>query len=162
MSGVDETGPDQALARRLMDEDIGTAHDRHDEQQPQCGFGLLGLCCRHCYMGPCRIDPFGDGPQAGVCGAGAETIAARGFLRHIAAGTAAHCEHGRDVAETFVLAARGDAPGYGIRDDPELLELARDLGVAVQKRSMREVAIDVGYVVREVARQIEKVGPLIE
>ena len=27
-------------------------------------------------MHPCRIDPFGDGPQLGVCGANANTIAA--------------------------------------------------------------------------------------
>ena len=77
---------------------VETAWDRLRAQEPQCGFGLLGLCCRHCAMGPCNIDPFGEGPQVGVCGAGADTIAARHFVRMIAAGTAAHSDHGRGVA----------------------------------------------------------------
>ncbi|MHC4196076.1 MAG: anaerobic carbon-monoxide dehydrogenase catalytic subunit, partial [Planctomycetota bacterium] len=66
------------------------AWDRLESQEPQCGFGKLGICCRICTMGPCRIDPFGDGPQAGVCGADADTIVARNFLRAVAAGTSAH------------------------------------------------------------------------
>ena len=42
---------------------IPTAWDRLELQQPQCGFGRLGICCRNCFMGPCRIDPFGNGAQ---------------------------------------------------------------------------------------------------
>ena len=42
---------------------VSVAWDRYDAMQPQCGFGSLGVCCRHCNMGPCRIDPFGDGPS---------------------------------------------------------------------------------------------------
>ncbi|HEX3031038.1 MAG TPA: hypothetical protein VHS59_02165 [Bacillota bacterium] len=34
---------------------IDTVWDRFQSQQPQCGFGSLGLCCRHCDQGPCRI-----------------------------------------------------------------------------------------------------------
>nr|NIV29758.1 carbon monoxide dehydrogenase [Anaerolineae bacterium] len=68
-----------------------TAWDRFEAQKPHCGYGELGICCRHCTMGPCRIDPFGDtGPKKGVCGATADTIVARGLLRMIAAGAAAH------------------------------------------------------------------------
>jgi len=132
------------VTARLAELDLTTAHDRHREQEPRCGFGLLGLCCRHCYMGPCRIDPFGEGPERGVCGATADTIAARSFLRAIAAGCSAHAEHGRDVAETFLLAARGEAPGFGIRDEGKLRSLARDLSVAEAGRASRDVAVDVG------------------
>ena len=39
--------------------------DRLDAQEPQCGFGKLGVCCTICTMGPCRIDPYGNGPQVG-------------------------------------------------------------------------------------------------
>ena len=87
---------------------VSVAWDRYDAMQPQCGFGGLGLCCRHCNMGPCRIDPFGDGPSEGICGANANTIAARVLARMIAAGTAAHSDHGRDVAHTLMLAAEGN------------------------------------------------------
>ena len=48
---------------------IATVWDRLDAQKPQCGFGRLGLCCRNCFMGPCRVNPDGKGAQEGVCGA---------------------------------------------------------------------------------------------
>jgi len=118
--------------------------DRHDAQGVQCGFGTTGLCCRHCAMGPCNIDPFGEKPRLGVCGADADTIAARHFGRMIAAGTAAHSDHGRGVAETFLAAAKGEAAGYGIKDEQKLLALALDLGVEVADRDLKDIAIDVG------------------
>ena len=31
------------------DVDAQTAWDRFDAQQPQCGFGKLGICCRNCF-----------------------------------------------------------------------------------------------------------------
>ena len=134
----------EALLGRLVDKGITTVHERHQDQQPRCGFGELGLCCRHCFMGPCRIDPFGEGPQVGVCGAGADTIAARSFLRAVAAGCSAHSEHGRDVAHSFLLAAQGKAPGYAIRDEAKLLSLAGELGVETKGRPIKDVAVDVG------------------
>jgi carbon-monoxide dehydrogenase catalytic subunit len=124
-------------------EGLEVCWDRHDQQGVRCGFGTTGLCCRHCVMGPCNIDPFGETPRLGVCGADADTIAARHFGRMIAAGTAAHSDHGRGVAETFLAAARGEAPGYGIRDEQKLLALALDMGVEVGNRDIKDIAIDV-------------------
>jgi hydroxylamine reductase (hybrid-cluster protein) len=46
--------------------ELKTVWDRYEAMQPQCGFGYTGLCCRHCLQGPCRIDPFGEGPTAGI------------------------------------------------------------------------------------------------
>ena len=88
-----------------------TAWDRLESQQPQCGFGRLGICCRNCFMGPCRIDPFGGGAQEGICGATAETIVARNLLRNICSGTAAHSDHARDLVHALSLAAEGDVRG---------------------------------------------------
>ncbi len=88
--------------------------DRYEMMQPQCGFGQLGICCRNCNMGPCRIDPFGEGPQKGVCGATADTIVARNLLRMIASGAAAHSDHGRDIAEVLLLASKGETGDYRI------------------------------------------------
>ena len=144
MNKVDGDPAGQALLERLSQKGITTVHERHAQQQPRCGFGELGLCCRHCYMGPCRIDPFGEGPQVGVCGAGADTIAARGFLRAVAAGCSAHSEHGRDVAESFLLAARGQAPGIQLRDETKLRTLAGELGISTDKRQLSEVAVELG------------------
>ena len=78
-----------------------------EAQQPQCGYCALGLSCRNCAMGPCRIDPFGEGPQKGVCGADADVIVARNLGRAIAAGSSSHSDHGRDILETFRSLAHG-------------------------------------------------------
>jgi len=95
-------------------------------------------------MGPCRIDPFGDGPQAGVCGATADTIAGRNFIRMIAAGAAAHSDHGRGVAEVFLLAAKGEIPGYEIKDEQKLYQVAMDFGIEIGDRPVKDIAIEVG------------------
>ncbi len=111
---------------------LETAWDRYEKQQPQCGFGELGLCCRNCNMGPCRIDPFGEGASKGVCGAGADIIVARNLLRMIAAGAAAHSDHGRGVAQTFKLMSEGKAPSYQVKDEAKLERLMKEYGVETQ------------------------------
>ncbi len=59
---------------------------------------------------------------------------ARNFLRAVAAGTSAHSDHGRGVAEVFLAAAMGEAPDYQIRDTIKLHQLARELGVVTKDR----------------------------
>ncbi len=123
-------------------EHLETAWDRFEKQQPQCGFGELGLCCRNCNMGPCRIDPFGEGPSRGVCGATADTIVARNLSRMIAGGAAAHSDHGRDVAHTLLLTAEGKGGGYEIKDEVKLKALATEYGIETEGRSKEEIALD--------------------
>lgn len=131
----------EKAARRKLE----TVWDRSSMQDPRCGFGELGICCRSCYMGPCRIDPFGSGVQKGVCGANAETIVARNFARMIAAGASAHSDHGRDVAKTLLLAATNPESGYSIKDSHKLKKIAGLLGMTVENRTVEEIAIDVAY-----------------
>ncbi|KUK14093.1 MAG: Carbon monoxide dehydrogenase CooS, partial [bacterium 42_11] len=52
--GVSATENVEELLEKAEREGIETAWHRFIEQQPQCGFGLLGICCRNCAMGPCR------------------------------------------------------------------------------------------------------------
>jgi len=52
-------------------------------------------------MGPCRINPYGEEPTLGVCGADADTIVARNLVRMIAAGASAHSDHGRKPDHHF-------------------------------------------------------------
>ncbi|MFA4889600.1 MAG: anaerobic carbon-monoxide dehydrogenase catalytic subunit [Candidatus Omnitrophota bacterium] len=137
----------QEVLRKAEEENIKTAWDRMELQQPQCGFGKLGLCCTVCDMGPCRIDPFGEGAQAGVCGANADTIAARNLARKIAVGASAHSDHGRDVAHTLSLisASHQHKPGkshshtYEILDEAKLKNLAEEFGIDTSK-SKDEIA----------------------
>ena len=86
-----------------------------------CSFGAGGTCCRICSMGPCRVTE----TRTGVCGATASTVAARNFARMIAAGAAAHSDHAREVIFTFIAAAKGEAPGYEIKDETKLHALAK-------------------------------------
>jgi len=124
-------------------EGIETVWDRLEQQQPQCGFGELGTCCRNCLQGPCRIDPFGEGPSRGVCGATADTIVARNLDRAIAAGTAAHSGHAKHLAHTLLKAATGRAPDYPIKDEAKLQAVAARLGIAVEGKDTMELAREV-------------------
>ncbi len=130
----------QQMLDRVSEQGIEVAWDRKDAMEPQCGFGQLGICCRNCTMGPCRIDPFGEGPQAGVCGADAEIIAARNLMRMIASGASAHSDHGRDIAHTLLMAAQDEKCDYKIKDERKLRALAAELGVASEGKPLREVA----------------------
>jgi len=82
----------------------------------------------------------------GVCGADADTIVARNFLRAVAAGTSAHSDHGRGVAEVFLATARGEAPDYQFKDTIKLYKVAEDLGVKTKDRSVKEIAEDIGKI----------------
>lgn len=135
----------QAMMRRAIEENIAIVWDRYEAMQPQCGFGKLGLCCRHCNMGPCRIDPFGEGPQVGVCGANADTITARGIARMIAGGTAAHSDHGRDIAHTLLMVAEDPNSAYQIKNADKLKRMAEIYGVKIDGRDLKEIARDVAW-----------------
>ncbi|MFH1911864.1 MAG: anaerobic carbon-monoxide dehydrogenase catalytic subunit [Pseudomonadota bacterium] len=130
----------QKVLDRTDAEGIETAYDRHDEQEPRCGFGELGICCRICDLGPCRISPFSTGPKRGICGATAATIAARHLIRQVAAGAAAHSDHGHDIVNTLMHTAKGTAQGYVIKSPERLYELAKEWGVSTEKKSVEEIA----------------------
>ena len=122
-----------------------TAWDRLSKQEPQCGFGLLGVCCRNCMMGPCRINPFGEEPKRGVCGATADIIVARNLDRMIAGGAAAHSDHGRRPALLLRDVAEGVNKDYSIKDAEKLKSIAERLGVDTN-RDLSQIALDVAKI----------------
>ncbi|WP_297512707.1 anaerobic carbon-monoxide dehydrogenase catalytic subunit [Thermococcus sp.] len=155
----------QKMYERAQELGIETVWERLEKQQPQCGYGLLGICCRNCMMGPCRINPFGGEPKRGVCGADADTIVARNLLRMIAAGAAAHSDHGRHVALTLLVAAEmaekfkkegkpvleldnmaSNTLPYQVRDPEKLKAVAKRLGIETEGKSIRELAKEVAEV----------------
>jgi len=143
MSKIEERSIDSAtqkMLKRANKENIKVAWDRLEAMQPQCGFGQLGICCRNCSMGPCRINPFAEEEQTGVCGASADTIVARNFIRMIAGGAAAHSDHGRDITHALMLAAQGKTDAYGMKDEVKLKALAREYKVKINGRRKNEIA----------------------
>ncbi|MHC4222306.1 MAG: anaerobic carbon-monoxide dehydrogenase catalytic subunit, partial [Planctomycetota bacterium] len=133
----------QEMIARMAEAGQENAWDRLDAQSPQCGFGKQGICCRICVMGPCRVS---KKAPLGVCGADADTIVARNFLRMVAAGVSAHSDHGRTVAHVFMAAAQGKAPDYKFKDTEKLYTLAKELGVETKDRSVNEIALDIGRI----------------
>ncbi|MGC2111204.1 MAG: anaerobic carbon-monoxide dehydrogenase catalytic subunit [Candidatus Korobacteraceae bacterium] len=116
---------------------ITTVFDRYALQHPQCKFGTDGVCCRLCHMGPCRITPKA---HLGICGADADTITARNLLREIAAGTAAHSDHGRMLVRTLKLVAQGKGGDYKIVDSGRLHEAAEFFELATEGRDDLAIA----------------------
>lgn len=139
----------QKLIEKAKEEKIEIIWDRFEDQQPQCGFGLLGICCRNCNMGPCKIDPFGDAPQKGICGATADTIVARNIARMIAGGAASHSDHGRDIVETLEHTAMGETQGYEIKDEEKLHRLCEEYKISLDGKDKQKLA-------KELASEIMK------
>ena len=121
---------------------IETVWDRLAAQKVQCKFGKEGLCCRNCAMGPCRVNPGGKGAQKGICGATPEAIVARNLLRHVAVGTSAHSDHGREIVMALRVAASGESNAYKIRSPQKLMEMAQEYGVECDGRSDNEIAAE--------------------
>lgn len=116
--------------------DVNTAFDRMAEQKLKCGYGELGVCCRLCSNGPCRVTP--DSPK-GVCGATADTMVARGLLRAVAAGSACYLHVVESTARRLKAIGDGTSPVI-IRGEDALDELALQLGVtgkSVQEKARR-------------------------
>ena len=128
---------------------IETVWDRLEKQQPQCGYCSLGTSCRICVMGPCRVDPFGDGPQKGVCGADADIIVARNLARTIAAGASAHSDHGRDILETLFQVGEGQTDVYTISDPAKLRRLAAEYGLVTDGLSDQQLAKALAWEIME-------------
>jgi carbon-monoxide dehydrogenase catalytic subunit len=106
---------------------------------PACNIGGAGMCCKNCGMGPCRLTKDGS---TGVCGATIDVIQARNLVRMIAAGAAAHSDHGRGMAMTLKATANGHAEGYMIRDVAKLRTVAALYDIPIQGRSPNEIAND--------------------
>ncbi|EMS77907.1 anaerobic carbon-monoxide dehydrogenase catalytic subunit [Desulfotignum phosphitoxidans] len=137
---VSITSDGNLLFDKAVKDNVETVWHRHEAQQPQCGFCDMGLSCRICIMGPCRVDPFGQGPQTGVCGADADIIVARNLCRMIAAGAASHSDHGRDLVEVLEAVSKGEAPGYKIRSEEKLRRVAREYGIQTEGKDVLTVA----------------------
>jgi carbon-monoxide dehydrogenase catalytic subunit len=139
----------QAMLEVARKNGIETVWDRLEKQQPQCGYCNLGTSCRICAMGPCRVDPFGDGPQKGVCGADADIIVARNLARMIAAGASSHSDHGRDILETLHRVGEGQTDVYAITDSEKLKRLADEYGISTDGKSDQQIAKDLAWEMME-------------
>ncbi|MDA8099395.1 MAG: anaerobic carbon-monoxide dehydrogenase catalytic subunit [Nitrospiraceae bacterium] len=131
----------QVLLKVAGEKNIKTSFDRADKLKP-CPIGHQGACCKMCHMGPCRL--VGKEEEAeGVCGATLPVVTARNFARMVAAGTAAHSDHARDLANTLLAVGRGEAKDFQVKDVRKLNRVAGYLGINVEGKSVNKVAEEV-------------------
>ncbi|MFH1283760.1 MAG: anaerobic carbon-monoxide dehydrogenase catalytic subunit [bacterium] len=132
----------EKMIDRAQDENIEIVWDRLKKMMPQCGFGVLGICCNICNMGPCSIDPFSPDKSTGVCGADADLIAARNLARKVAAGSAAHSDHGREIALALLEIAEEKTVDFKIADEEKIKKLALEFGININKTDMKSIVKD--------------------
>ena len=145
------------LPKAEQNEEVTTIWERYESMQPQCRFGEVGLCCRICMQGPCRINMFGKEPTLGICGARDYTIASRNLLRMIAAGTAAHSDHGRHIAHTLHAVVEGKTKDYTIKGVEKLHQVAKRIGIATDGKSTAQLAKEVAdKALEDFSRQTEE------
>jgi carbon-monoxide dehydrogenase catalytic subunit len=125
----------QKLLDKSRKDNASFVIDRYQDQQPQCNFGLSGVCCKNCNMGPCRMTPKAG---KGVCGADANVIASRNLLRTISAGACCHVEHARENALLLWKVGTGKTKAYSIKDKAKLQAFAKKLG----KKNAKDVALE--------------------
>ncbi|MEJ2588321.1 MAG: anaerobic carbon-monoxide dehydrogenase catalytic subunit [Deltaproteobacteria bacterium] len=129
------------MLKKAERDGVETAFHRANTMKA-CPIGADSACCKHCSMGPCRLnarDPYG---KVGVCGATIDTIQARNFARMVASGAAAHTDHGMSMLDLFREVVNGNIKEYTIKDPIKLEEVAREIGIDVEDRSTEEIAKD--------------------
>ena len=127
------------MLERTRRDGVETAFDRAADMRA-CPIGEKSACCKHCAMGPCRLNANDPYAKKGVCGASVDTIQSRNFARMVASGTAAHSSHGMNMLNLFKDVINGKAPDYSIRDVAKLKAVAEALGIETDNKSTIEIA----------------------
>ncbi|QGG48948.1 anaerobic carbon-monoxide dehydrogenase catalytic subunit [Heliorestis convoluta] len=129
---------DKKLEQYIATKGEETSFHRVEPQKHKCTFGLQGICCTLCSNGPCKITK--TAPR-GVCGANADTIVARNFLRAVAAGSACYIHVIENAAKN--LKAIGEKEGT-LKGEGKLQELAELLHIKeAETMTVHQKAIEV-------------------
>ncbi len=129
------------MLERAKKDGMETAWDRAVNMKA-CPIGKDSACCKHCFMGPCRLNAKDPYAKVGICGATIDTIMARNFSRMVAAGSAAHTDHGMGMLDLFREVINGNITDYKIKDPIKLEEVAKSIGIETEGRKLEDVAKD--------------------
>jgi len=142
------------MLRKAERDGVETAFHRAANMKP-CPIGAESACCKHCFMGPCRLNPKDPYAKVGVCGATIDTIMSRNFGRMVAAGTAAHTDHGMVMLDIFKEVVHGRSKDYTIKDPQKLEDVAREIGIETEGRETKEIALDLCEELERTYTQVE-------
>jgi len=120
-----------------------------------CPIGADSACCKHCFMGPCRMNPKDPYSKVGVCGATVDTIQARNFGRMVATGTACHNDHGMAMLDIFRDVVQGKIKDYRIKDVNKLESISKEIGIETEGRSVQDIAMDLYHELEKTYTQVE-------
>ncbi len=120
-----------------------------------CPIGADSACCKHCSMGPCRLNAKDPYSKVGVCGATLDTIMARNFARMVASGAAAHTDHGMAMLDLFREVVKGNIPEYSIKEPEKLINIAESIGIETEGRTIEDVAMDLYRELERTYTQVE-------
>jgi len=120
-----------------------------------CPIGAESACCKNCSMGPCRLVGKGPYEKTGVCGATIDTVQSRNFARMVAAGAAAHTDHGMNMLNLFRDVVNGEVKDYAIKDTFKLEEVARSIGIETAGRDAHDIAVDLYKELERTYTQLE-------
>jgi carbon-monoxide dehydrogenase catalytic subunit len=143
-----ENTPDSGVVdmiNHLNDMGCDTCFDRFDAQKPHCVYGLTGICCKACHMGPCQIMPKAT---KGTCGADEHVISSRNMLRWMAGGVSSHGARSREVILNMIhIAKKGD--DEAILGQKKLVGVAKAFNIFSEEKSVCQLAIEVGNLLLE-------------
>jgi len=143
----------QMIAKARKD-GVETAFDRAANMKA-CPIGADSACCKHCAMGPCRLNAKDPYSKVGVCGATIDTIMARNFARMVAAGGAAHTDHGMGMLDLFREVLSGHIKDYTIKSPQKLIEVAQSIGIETEDRELKDIAMDLYAELERTYTQVE-------
>lgn len=133
---------------------VETAFERAHNMKA-CPIGAESACCKHCFMGPCRLNARDPYSKVGVCGATIDTIQARNFARAVAAGCAAHTDHGMSMVDLFREVVNGHIKDYRIKNPQKLESVAQSIGIETEGRDLMDVA-------KELYKELERTYTQVE
>jgi carbon-monoxide dehydrogenase catalytic subunit len=142
------------MLRKAERDGVETAFHRAANMKA-CPIGADSACCKHCFMGPCRLNPKDPYSKVGVCGATIDTIMSRNFGRMVAAGSAAHTDHGMVMLEIFKEVVHGRSKDYSIKDPQKLEDVAKEIGIETEGRELKEIALDLCEELERTYTQVE-------
>ncbi|MDX9785798.1 MAG: anaerobic carbon-monoxide dehydrogenase catalytic subunit [Desulfobacterales bacterium] len=145
------TGQMLEKARR---DGVETAFDRAASMKA-CPIGADSACCKHCFMGPCRLNSKDPYSKVGICGADIDTIGARNFARMVASGAAAHTDHGMSMLDLFREVVNGNIKDYKIKDIGKLESVAQSIGIETEGKSVQQIAEELYKELERTYTQVE-------
>ena len=142
------------MLQKAAEDGVETAFNRAAEMKA-CPIGADSACCKHCFMGPCRLNSKDPYAKVGICGATIDTIAGRNFARMVASGCAAHTDHGMSMLDVFREVVNGKIADYQIKDEEKLRNVADSIGIEVVGRETQEIAKDLYNELERTYTQVE-------